>query len=180
MARMGETDSQLEHVQHDEHEAHDEGAHPFWPHHVLDQVMIFYLLIGVLLTLSILVPFHLHEPADPLNTPEGIKPEWYFLSMYQSLKYIRPELLAMTLSGIGAVLLLFWPFVDAALERRFHRPRLHRTIGAAALVVMVLLGVLGYVSDRTYEVGGQRIEFDIKGVPHLVGEAEPGEPAEGS
>lgn len=167
-------------VRPDEPDQGHNGTHPFWPHHVLDQVMIFYALIGALLTLAILVPFELHEPADPLHTPEGIKPEWYFLPMYQSLKYVKPELLAMILGGLSAALLLVWPFVDGALERRLARPRLHRAVGTIAVAIVLLLGILGYISDRTFEVGGQRVHFDIKGVPHLVGDAEPPEPAEGS
>jgi quinol-cytochrome oxidoreductase complex cytochrome b subunit len=149
--------------------AEEEGAHPFWPDHVINQVIIFYLIVGLLISLAALVPFELGQAADPLRTPEGIKPEWYFLATYQGLKYFpgKLQLLAMFLASLGGLVLIIWPFVDEALDRRFGRPRLYRVIGTCAVVFISVLGVLGYVSERAYRLDGKVIEFDIKGVPHI-------------
>ena len=152
----------------------EEGGHSFWPTHVLDQVMIFYLLGGVLITLAILLPFHLHEPADPMRTPEGIKPEWYFLPMYQAIKYV-PKVVGIALTTLAALFALIWPFLDAVLDRRIGI-RTYRKIGAVA--VILVMSLLGYISERSFTVGGQKYSVDMLGLPHRqASAAEVGETA---
>ncbi len=64
---------------------HEEGE-PFFPHHVLQQTMVIFLTLAALVALVIFFPAPMEPPADPFETPEHIKPEWYFLAAYQSLK----------------------------------------------------------------------------------------------
>jgi quinol-cytochrome oxidoreductase complex cytochrome b subunit len=154
----------------------EEAGHRFWPTHVLDQVIIFYLLGGVLITLAILLPFRLHEPADPLRTPEGIKPEWYFLPMYQALKYV-PKVVGIALTTLGGILLLVWPFLDRVLDS-WKGPRAYRRVGAVALLLVLVLGVLGWASEQTFTVGGRKYAVDMLGIPHRQAPAaETGAPA---
>jgi quinol-cytochrome oxidoreductase complex cytochrome b subunit len=148
-----------------------EGGHPFWPTHVLDETMIFYVLLGLLLTLAILDPFGLHEKADPLNTPEGIKPEWYFLPLYQGLKYV-PKVVGIVGVGIFAAMMLIWPLVDQWLYRRLGHRKVSTVVGAGVLVMFLTLLGLGYLSERTVTLGGAQYHFDLKSIPHRVtGEA---------
>ncbi len=144
----------------------EEPGHPFWPTHVLDQAIVFYVLAGVVITLAILVPFQLHGPADPLHTPEGIKPEWYFLASYQAIKYV-PKTVGIVAFGLAGLAFIIWPFIDQLIERRFG-PRAYRKIGATALAMVVLLGMLGWVSERTFTVMGQSYHIDLLGVPHKI------------
>jgi hypothetical protein len=142
----------------------EEAGYRFWPTHVLDQVIIFYLLGGVLITLAILLPFRLGAPADPLRTPEGIKPEWYFLPMYQAIKYL-PKVLGIVLTGLGGLVLVIWPFLDKLFDMR-SKPFAYRKLGAAAVVLALVLAGLGWVSERTITVGGQQYAVDMLGIPH--------------
>lgn len=141
----------------------EEPGHPFWPTHVLDQAIVFYVLVGVVITLAIVVPFQLHGPADPLHTPEGIKPEWYFLPSYQAIKYV-PKAVGIAAFALAGLAFIIWPFIDQLIERRFG-PRAYRKIGAIALTIVVLLGMLGWVSERTFTVMGQSYHIDPLGVP---------------
>ena len=68
-----------------------------------------HLLLGIIITLSVFVPLMPGPPADPLSTPEGIKPEWYFLPMFQLLKYL-PEPVAVGLPGLAGLLIFLLPF----------------------------------------------------------------------
>ena len=147
------------------HEESVESGHPFWPVHVIDQGIQFYLWIGLILTVALLAPIKLHEKADPMVTPPGIKPEWYFLSVYQALKYV-PEIVGLCGMGLLSVVTVFWPFIDNAIEGRRPGRLLHRRIVAVAIIFMIALGFLGFLSERTFSIFGRDVEFDVKAIPH--------------
>lgn len=148
------------------------GGHPFYPVHVLKDAIILYFLIGVVLTLSILLPLQLHEKADPLVTPQGLKPEWYFLPMYQAVKYF-PELIGLMIQGLILLTLLIWPFIDHAITHRVRAARAFRWVGLVALVGALLAGFLGWASGKQFTWAGQRYEVSHKGLPHRVPAAAP-------
>ena len=93
------------------------------------------LLLGLIATLSLFLPAEMGIKADPLKpAPEGIKPEWYFLFMFQTLKRL-PERLGVALLALGAGFLLSLPFVDrGAREQRDGR------------VTALFFAMLAYVS----------------------------------
>jgi len=73
--------------------------------------------VGVIITLAVLLPAEVGEKADLLKpAPEGIKPEWYFLFMFKTLKMV-PETLGVTLFALAALFLLAIPFVDRRAAR---------------------------------------------------------------
>jgi quinol-cytochrome oxidoreductase complex cytochrome b subunit len=142
-------------------------AIPFFPHHVLKEGVIFCVMIGVLVTLIILWPVELGEKADPFVTPEGIKPEWYFLSTYQLLKYM-PKLIGILVSLIPPLLLLLWPFLDRSPERHPKKRPVAVTIGVLGLLLALVFGVLGHLSESTVTWRGQKYQFDVKAVPRRL------------
>lgn len=151
---------------------------PFFPHHVLKEGIVFYLLMGVLITLSILMPFELGEKADPLQTPHAIKPEWYFLPMYQVIKYFS-KLAGIVVVSLAPLFLILWPFLDRTKER--HPLKRPFSVGFGILVVMSLLffGMLGHWSESKVKLFGKEYEFDVYGKPKQVLPGSPGPAAEG-
>lgn len=111
---------------------------PFWPHHILKEAATVPLLIAVLLALVLFVPIHTSPPADPYSTPAHIKPEWYFLAAYQTLKVVPNEALGLTVQAIGLFGLLCLPFLDRS-PRRAMRERPLFTAG----FIVVILAVVG-------------------------------------
>jgi len=72
-------------------------------------------------TLVMFFPAPMEPPADPFETPEHIKPEWYFLSAYQGLKVAEyfsflgawaPKVLGILIQAGGLFLLVLLPFLD--------------------------------------------------------------------
>ena len=60
---------------------------PFVPHFLLRDMVGWYMALGLLAALAALFPWELGQKADPFGSaPAGIKPEWYFLFMFQTLK----------------------------------------------------------------------------------------------
>ncbi|HUJ08894.1 MAG TPA: cytochrome bc complex cytochrome b subunit [Verrucomicrobiae bacterium] len=157
-------------------------AVPFFPDHVLKEGVVFCALIGVLVTLIVLWPVELGVKADPFVTPEGIKPEWYFLPTYQLLKYF-PKLLGIFVSLIPPLLLLLWPFLDRGRERHPKKRPVAVTIGILGLFLAILFGVLGHFSETTITWHEQRYQLDMYAVPHRLpagGEAAPNRATKGA
>ncbi|MFQ6108084.1 MAG: cytochrome bc complex cytochrome b subunit [Candidatus Aminicenantales bacterium] len=112
----------------------------FWPNFVYREAIVWIILLGVLLTVSVLFPPSLDEAADLMApAPEGIKPEWYFLFLFQTLKifpskilFLSGDTLAVLLIMGFAIFFFFLPLID-------NRPRERRgriiTIIAIAFIL---------------------------------------------
>jgi quinol-cytochrome oxidoreductase complex cytochrome b subunit len=139
----------------------------FAPEHLSRELVVFPLFFGLLMLLVILFPPEMGEKADPTVTPEGIKPEWYFLPTYQFLKYL-PKYVGLALAALPPLLLLAWPFLDRSPWRRPSQRRLSITLGLAALLVTILLGLVGWLSESERHVLGRVVRFDMYGWPQVV------------
>ena len=61
----------------------------FFPNFFLRELMVWYGVLAVLGTLAAVFPWELGEKADPFaSAPAGIRPEWYFLAQFYTLKLI--------------------------------------------------------------------------------------------
>jgi quinol-cytochrome oxidoreductase complex cytochrome b subunit len=134
-------------------------------HHMYREVTTVLFVITLQVALAMLLPFGLGEVATPDSTPKGVKPEWYFLPVYQLLKYFPKLVGILIINGALAVFVLL-PFLDRNPERRPGKRKFMMAVAAVGLIVTLALGALGYVADR--KIGPY--EFDIKGIPHKVEE----------
>lgn len=147
-----------------------ESGVPFWPVHMAKEACVAAIILGLLVTLSVFSPWEIGEPADPLKTPEGIKPEWYFLPTYQLLKYFSGPLgkfLGIMVSGVPFILLLVWPVLDRTPARHPRKRPWSRRLGVFAIILAVFFGLLGHFSETTQTIGGLRVHFDMYGMPHV-------------
>ena len=125
----------------------------FVPNFLLRDLVGWILAIGVLAALAALFPWELGEKADPFApAPEGIKPEWYFLFMFQTLKFLPAkiwkfdgEVLGIMTFNLVAVLLFVVPFVDRAPGSR-RNTLIFNSLGVVALLYIVIMTVIGYVT----------------------------------
>lgn len=118
------------------------------------------VMVAVVLTLAVAWPRVVEAPFDRFKTEKGTRPEWYFLPAYQLLKYF-PKLLGLALLHVGGLLLLVVPWIDRGDRRR----RAFSIAAAIAAGVVLVLGILGYVSDRTLSIFGSEMRFDDWGLP---------------
>ena len=93
---------------------------PFFPNFLLRDLLIWLIIINVLSILAVFFPWELGVKADELApAPAGIKPEWYFLFMFQTLKIIPAkvfiidgEILGVLLFSIAGLLWFLVPMWD--------------------------------------------------------------------
>lgn len=128
---------------------------PFWPHYVLSELIAWYIVLGILIVLAALFPAGLEEKANAFVTPEHVKPEWYFLAVYQFLKVAAvlnfisteaPKLIGIFAPGVGLALLFLLPFLDRAPKRPLRRRPLLILITLVILAIIIALTVWGQFS----------------------------------
>ena len=131
------------------------GGDPFYPHHVIKQFMLFLGVVFALVALATLLPVSLEEKADPYLTPQHIKPEWYFLAVYQALKLSEglsaigawaPKLAGVIGQGLIVGLLLLFPFLDKNPSPRAGDRKLVLTFAVLAFLGFIGLSIWGRYS----------------------------------
>lgn len=125
----------------------EEKTIPFYPDHVRNEVIVALGVIVLAVIVGILalwMPVGQGEPADPMNTPAHTKPEWYFLFLYQILKYV-PKTVGVIMPILGLTILILWPFFDRRQDTlRARRVRIiAATLAIIAIIVLTLLGEIG-------------------------------------
>ncbi len=118
---------------------------PFFPDYILDEVIAWFVVLGILVILASVFPAGLDDKANPLETPAHIKPEWYFLSVYELLKHV-PRIVGVILPGVALAILAVWPLLDRNPEVRARRRPIAILLGLATLAATVALTIWGYYS----------------------------------
>ena len=152
---------------------------PFFPVHAMKEAVVAILLLAVLVTLSIVAPWEIGEPADPLSTPEHIKPEWYFLPSYQLLKYFEGPygaVIGIFACSVPFLLMLLWPFLDRGKQRSPRKRPIAVGFGLLGLLGALFLGYLGHISETDQTIFGKRYHIDLLGWPHPIEEELPDNP----
>jgi ubiquinol-cytochrome c reductase cytochrome b subunit len=144
-------------------------ASPFYPWHAIKDTLMVSAVFALLLTLAITLPAHLDEIANPADASYVPRPEWYFLGLFQLLKYFPGPLepvATMVIPGLAVGFLLLLPFLDRGSERRpFARARMPITFAMLAMgSATVALTVLGF-SDTS-----ERADLDDWGPRAIAGQ----------
>jgi ubiquinol-cytochrome c reductase cytochrome b subunit len=121
---------------------------PFYPWHAIKDTLMMAAVFALLLTVAITLPAHLDEIANPADATYVPRPEWYFLSLFELLKYFRGPLEpigTIVIPGLVVAFLLALPFLDRGRERHPLRGG-RRAVTAVMMLILAgtaLLTVLG-------------------------------------
>lgn len=128
---------------------------PFFPNFLVKDFAMWLITLNVIAVFAALFPWQLGPMADPLApAPEGIHPEWYFMSQFQTLKLMGKifpgmagEAIAMTLFTLGLVLWFLIPLFDKD-KPVAKRGRQVTYFGIFVVGVLVVTTAWGYMGAR--------------------------------
>jgi mono/diheme cytochrome c family protein len=115
---------------------------PFFPNALFKDAVVSLLVFLTLVALAALVGTPLEAHADPSDASYTPRPEWYFLFLFQLLKYFPGQLEVVgvfVLPTLAMLLLVGLPFLDRGSKRHFsQRPLIVGSTSVLALGVVVL------------------------------------------
>nr|AAF15198.1 cytochrome b [Monticolomys koopmani] len=127
---------------------------PFHPYYTIKDILGIIMLILVLISLVLFSPDLLgdpdnYTPANPLNTPPHIKPEWYFLFAYAILRSIPNKLGGVLALVLSILILALLPLLHTSKQRSLmFRP-----------ITQILFWILVADLFTLTWIGGQPVEY---------------------
>ena len=126
---------------------------PFFPNFALRDLVVWIIVLNVVALLAVFFPWELGVKADAFQpAPEGIKPEWYFMFMFQMLKmlpakvlWIEGEILGIAGFALAGILLVVLPLLDRKSGRGEKQP-LVTLLGVIAILYIVVMTIIGYMA----------------------------------
>jgi ubiquinol-cytochrome c reductase cytochrome b subunit len=138
---------------------------PFYPYQAFRDTVVVSVVLLAVLALAFRGMPPLEGPADPADAGYIPRPEWYFLGLFQLLKYFpgKWEVVgAIVIPGLVALLLALLPWIDRGPERDPRRRRLVMSVVTVGVLAVVVLTTLGW-RDRPRPVGGSWSMREIGG-----------------
>nr|ABW34642.1 cytochrome b [Ochotona alpina] len=138
---------------------------PFHPYYTVKDALGFLLLITLLLTLVLFSPDLLgdpdnYTPANPLNTPPHIKPEWYFLFAYAILRSIPNKLGGVLALVLSNAILAIMPFLHTSKQRSMmFRPISQTLFWILVADLLTLTWIGGQPVEHPFIIIGQLASF---------------------
>jgi ubiquinol-cytochrome c reductase cytochrome b subunit len=152
--------------------------HPerFYPRQVLFDMGFALLIVVVLAGLAYLRPVTLGPIANPSDSHFLPRPEWYYLPMFQWLKYWEgPGVVigVVVIPGLIATAFFLMPFLDRRLERKIWRRPIPALAVAIVVAGMVSLGIKSQMDDQRSPVAEQLAQQHEEEKAYSVAPFEP-------
>nr|QHB76531.1 cytochrome b [Hylomyscus alleni] len=134
---------------------------PFHPYYTIKDILGVILMIMFLMTLVLFFPDLLgdpdnYTPANPLNTPPHIKPEWYFLFAYAILRSIPNKLGGVMALILSIMVLMLLPFLHTSkLRSLMFRPITQTLYWILVANLLVLTWIGGQPVEHPFIIIGQ-------------------------
>ena len=124
---------------------------PFYPDQVFEDVVGMLILFVILACAALFAPVPLEDVADPTNADYDPRPEWYFLFLFQLLKYFQGpfEIIGtFVIPTVGMLLLLFLPFLDRSERKVLWKRPIALTVTSVSVIAIVGLTILGATAPK--------------------------------
>jgi mono/diheme cytochrome c family protein len=121
----------------------------FWPDSIYKDLLVSLAIFIVLILLATVLGVPGEPKADPNDTAYIPRPEWYFLFLFQMLKYFPGKvewLGTAVIPAIAILVLLLLPLLDRKPDRHYSKRKLALTVMGGVVVGMVALTIIAVVT----------------------------------
>lgn len=127
------------------------GGIPFFPNYLLQDITSIAVYLSFFLAVVFFDPYIFFTKesfiaANPFKTPAHIKPEWYFLANYQTLKIFPNEFIGLSVQGAAMTFLAILPFVDRSSERHPLKRPVFMVVALGGILLWIGLSIWGHYS----------------------------------
>ncbi len=152
-------------------EAGVEYASLFFPHQALKDAVVALALLAGCLGLAWYFGAPIEPVANPADTAYVPRPEWYFLWLFQLLKYFPGQwefVGGVLLPTLAVIALLVFPYLDRNPERSPLRRPFATAVSVAIFIGISILGVMAIVTSprprplTPLEARGQKVFLDLR------------------
>ncbi len=133
----------------------DQGT-KFYPDIIYKDLLITFAIFLLLVGMAIFIGVAAEPPADPSDSSYIPRPEWYFLFLFEMLKYFPGAIEwvgTVIIPTIAVLALLLLPFYDRSPERYWKKRKLASAIMGVVVIGIGLLTILAVVSTPPQEEG---------------------------
>lgn len=126
----------------------------FYPDIIYKDLLVSFALFMLLVGLAIHVGVKAEPPADPSDSAYIPRPEWYFLFLFQMLKYLPGQLEwigTVILPGIAVLALFLLPFYDRSPFRHWKKRKLAVGVMSTIVVGIVALTIVAAATTPPQE-----------------------------
>jgi len=143
----------------------------FYPEQLFKDVVVALVTLGILLFLAAYYGAPLERVANPSETGYVPRPEWFFLYLFQFLKYFPGELEfvgAVVVPTIVVIAMVLVPYVDTNPHRLPRKRPFAMVLAAGFFTVISALGVMGLASAPRHkelsrqEKIGEKLFLDLR------------------
>ena len=132
----------------------DDKPVPFFPDPLMTEFWVAMGFLGLAVVVGARGMFNhigLQDPANPLDTPAHVKPEWYFLFLYQLLAdvdayvfwgLIEGRVFVVVATIVGLLALMFLPFFEKTKDTKLAW-WIRAALSVIALIIIIFLSIKG-------------------------------------
>lgn len=129
--------------------------HPYFTAKDLYGLGLFLILFSVFVFFlpdSLIEPAN-NIPANPMQTPNHIVPEWYFLPFYAILRSVPNMVGGVVAMGLSVMIFAFMPYLDRSrIPGGAHFRPMYRGLFYVFAIDMAVLGYIGYVPPTNQSI----------------------------
>ncbi len=125
---------------------------PFFPDFALKDLLLWVVVFNILIFLALYFPWEIGNKADAFApAPKGIRPEWYFMFMFQSLKFLPAHILFLEGELVGVLFFgavgLVWMLIPytKVKHRSGWKFQPLTLVGICIVIFIIVMTILGYL-----------------------------------
>jgi mono/diheme cytochrome c family protein len=142
---------------HQKYDAAKQKGYKFWPDIIYKDLIVSFAIFLLLVGLAVFLGVANEPKADPNDANYIPRPEWYFLFLFEMLKYFPGQIEwigTAVIPGIAVLVLFLLPFIDRNPNRHWSKRKIGISVMTVIVIGMIALTIMAVASTPPQEEEG--------------------------